>query len=515
MAQSQGGRIRITLKSAVKSTPMVVAPHTPGNSKITETQSLNVIKNLIRVSISEICYLRNLFPDEVFKERVYADMQIKCLAPQENSRDQSMQDAYSITEWLEAGAFDAMEKKYLLQLEFCIYALGKNKTPQNLLECYTYKIKETSNGSTFSTSFTGTQNIDSHPEKVKTQAVQMIRNLVSITNTLEPLPKSRYITMKLSYNDLCPSGWQPKYFKELTSDLGESFGESTLKLDVGRMATPFHAISMKLEAAESAFGTGVDAPSREVDISLSQANIVSNEDAKSPAVVSPSPEKTTEGIRRAKPGLPFSQPLQRQTRSPALTKDGLIRYCIQFKTVTIQEIEDKLGYDLTVIKKCMDELCAENVFTNRSDGEYEVMAQQDCYYFDAINLIHGKLRRHISVHTLAKCMSWSIYFAKAILWRMNHDKLIDMEREVAFDGYKVVLEDANRSIIQKAIQSVAEKAAQTTKTPGKKTPQRTSMSKPRPTSSCAYMPILQSNQMAKKRRVMISRVAATPMSMTR
>ncbi|RHZ04519.1 hypothetical protein DYB26_004295 [Aphanomyces astaci] len=256
---------------------MVVAPHTPANSKITETQSLNVIKNLIRVSISEICYLRSriyyghtmlefmfydvvdLFPDEVFKERVYADMHIKCLAPQENSRVQSMQDAYSITEWLEAGAFDAMEKKYLLQLEFCIYALGKNKTPQNLLECYTYKIKETSNGSTFSTSFTGTQNIDSHPEKVKTQAVQMIRNLVSITNTLEPLPKSRYITMKLSYND-------------------------------------------------------------------------------------------------------------------------------------------------------------------------------------AINLIHGKLRRHISVHTLAKCMSWSIYFAKAILWRMNHDKLIDMEREVAFDGYKVVLE---------------------------------------------------------------------------
>ncbi|RQM23582.1 hypothetical protein B5M09_004045 [Aphanomyces astaci] len=338
--QSQGGRIRITLKSAVKSTPMVVAPHTPGNSKITETQSLNVIKNLIRVSISEICYLRSrkyfghtmlefmfynvvdLFPDEVFKERVYADMQIKCLAPQENSRDQSMQDAYSITEWLEAGAFDAMEKKYLLQLEFCIYALGKNKTPQNLLECYTYKIKETSNGSTFSTSFTGTQNIDSHPEKVKTQAVQMIRNLVSITNTLEPLPKSRYITMK---------------------------------------------------------------------------------------------------------------------------------------------IEDKLGYDLTVIKKCMDE----------------------------VTRLYSKL-----------CMSWSIYFAKAILWRMNHDKLIDMEREVAFDGYKVVLE-------------VAEKAAQTTKTPGKKTPQRTSMSKPRPTSSCAYMPILQSNQMAKKRRVMISRVAATPMSMTR
>ncbi|RHY06180.1 hypothetical protein DYB36_002449 [Aphanomyces astaci] len=197
---------------------MVVAPHTPANSKITETQSLNVIKNLIRVSISEICYLRSriyyghtmlefmfydvvdLFPDEVFKERVYADMHIKCLAPQENSRVQSMQDAYSITEWLEAGAFDAMEKKYLLQLEFCIYALGKNKTPQNLLECYTYKIKETSNGSTFSTSFTGTQNIDSHPEKVKTQAVQMIRNLVSITNTLEPLPKSRYITMKLSYN---------------------------------------------------------------------------------------------------------------------------------------------------------------------------------------------------------------------------------------------------------------------------------------------------------------------------
>ncbi|ETV94775.1 hypothetical protein H310_11731 [Aphanomyces invadans] len=109
-------------------------PHTPGSSKITDQQSLNVFKNLIRVSISEICYIRNLFPEEVFKDRVYADMRIKCLAPIDNTTDQFMRDAHCVTEWLEAGAFDAMEKKYLLQMDFCIYALGKNKSPENLLE---------------------------------------------------------------------------------------------------------------------------------------------------------------------------------------------------------------------------------------------------------------------------------------------------------------------------------------------------------------------------------------------
>ncbi|KAF0718694.1 Aste57867_1544 [Aphanomyces stellatus] len=428
-------------------------PHTPASTKITSEQSLNVIKNMIRVSISEICYLRNIFPEEVFRERVYADMRIKCLAPDEVSRDPSMVDAFAITQWLEAGIFDAMGKNYLDQAVFCIYALGKNKSPDHLLESYTYKVKNTVDGSTLSTSFTGMQPIDSHPENVKAQAIQMIRNLVSITNTLEPLPKNRFITMKLSFNESCPADWQPQYFHTLSPDLSESFGKPTLKLDVGRMATPFHAVSMKLQAPEDAF---MAEKCPDDDIPQSQVNIIPSDSTdgvpNSPDEIAASQAQkakscANEGVSQTRP--PTSQKPQRATRNPAMAKDALIRFCVRSETVTVERVSNDLGYDAVVVKKCLDELCGDGVFEKKGDV-YTVRANEGTYFEEAINLVHGKRRHHISVHTLAKCLSWSMYFAKSILMRMHHEHLIDMDQEVAFDGYKVILDglidDSNRRV---------------------------------------------------------------------
>ena len=46
---------------------------TPGalKTKVTETQSLTLVKNLIRVSISTVCSLRGIFPQVCFQERTY------------------------------------------------------------------------------------------------------------------------------------------------------------------------------------------------------------------------------------------------------------------------------------------------------------------------------------------------------------------------------------------------------------------------------------------------------------
>lgn len=39
--------------------------------QVTKSQSLTLVKNLVRVSISTVCYLRNIFPDSCFQERSY------------------------------------------------------------------------------------------------------------------------------------------------------------------------------------------------------------------------------------------------------------------------------------------------------------------------------------------------------------------------------------------------------------------------------------------------------------
>ena len=41
----------------------------PQTKEITRQESQVLVRNLIRTSISTICYLRNLFPDESFQQR--------------------------------------------------------------------------------------------------------------------------------------------------------------------------------------------------------------------------------------------------------------------------------------------------------------------------------------------------------------------------------------------------------------------------------------------------------------
>ncbi|OQR90645.1 conserved protein with N-terminal HORMA domain [Achlya hypogyna] len=178
-------------------------PTTP--EQITRLQSTNVIKNMIRVSVSEICYLRNLFPEDVFRKRVYADMHINCLAPNKDVAGTSMQDALTLTLWMEEGAFEALEKEYLEQLAFCIYGVGSDSKPTKLLESYSFKIRSTPDAVTLSTNFLGGELVSSKPDKVKEQAIQLIRSLVSITNSLDALPGNRFITMKLTYNSGSPN----------------------------------------------------------------------------------------------------------------------------------------------------------------------------------------------------------------------------------------------------------------------------------------------------------------------
>ena len=116
------------------------------------------------------------------------------------------------------------------------------------------------------------------------------------------------------------------------------------------MATPFHSISMKLEAAEDSFSTenedvaqneGAEPLSELNNIDLNEPNL-SNELNRS--------NTTDEDIStsQAIPALPNSstQLCQRNLRSPAVTKDSLIRYCVQFETVVPARL-------VTVVKVCI------------------------------------------------------------------------------------------------------------------------------------------------------------------
>ena len=109
------------------STAQKVRPPKQQQAVWTETKSLNAVKSIIRTSISQICYLRALFPENCFSVTPFAeDVSVHALTPAkevEGSDDLVYidDDAWALTRWLEEGVFVALEKQYLKKMAFCIY----------------------------------------------------------------------------------------------------------------------------------------------------------------------------------------------------------------------------------------------------------------------------------------------------------------------------------------------------------------------------------------------------------
>ena len=87
------------------------------------------MKQRIRISISSICFHRDIFPESCFKCREYGSEKMSCyihtLEPAElNGNDIIVknQDAFNVTQWLEKGVFKALEDQYLEQLTFAIFS---------------------------------------------------------------------------------------------------------------------------------------------------------------------------------------------------------------------------------------------------------------------------------------------------------------------------------------------------------------------------------------------------------
>jgi hypothetical protein len=86
------------------------------------------MRNLLRTAISSIVYLRNIFPENCFKDRTLTGINIKALVP-------CTDDAKLLISWLEKGihylpevhnnhdsnsvigVFDALEKKYVSDIK--------------------------------------------------------------------------------------------------------------------------------------------------------------------------------------------------------------------------------------------------------------------------------------------------------------------------------------------------------------------------------------------------------------
>ena len=81
----------------------------------TRTKSCLFVKKLLTVSISNITYLRSMFPEEAYAKRSMDGLPLKILKERNK-----IKKAATLASWL-VGAFDAIEKGYLKELLLLVY----------------------------------------------------------------------------------------------------------------------------------------------------------------------------------------------------------------------------------------------------------------------------------------------------------------------------------------------------------------------------------------------------------
>eukprot|EP01135_Chromosphaera_perkinsii_P004811 Nk52_evm42s296 gene=Nk52_evmTU42s296 len=210
----------------------------------TQQQSLNLVKNLLKTTISNISYLRNLFPEDTFHDRGLEGLQLKVL------KRGNCPGADLLMNWMEKGCFDALQKHYLREI-----VLGISTDPEaknSVMETYTFKFAYNKNEGEMEITLLSQKNQLAKTKtktEIKKATVQMLRTLIVLTQTLKPLPDAKYISMKIFYYDeRTPATYQPPFFKDCEENIPFEFVDEPLNIKVGNIDTPHHSLKLRIQS---------------------------------------------------------------------------------------------------------------------------------------------------------------------------------------------------------------------------------------------------------------------------
>jgi len=234
------------------------------------------MKKLLAVAISNIAYMRVIFPEEAFSDRNLEGLNLKILR-----NDKTCPFASQMIDWLK-GVFDAVDKKYLRMIVLGIYRGCSD--PNTLLEMYTFRFSY--KDATEMEIYSNDRKISSAStaSETKKATISLLRSLSVLIQTMKPLPDDVRVTMKLYYyDDVTPEDYEPPGFRAAETDVICMEGNPT-KFQFPTVATSFHSLQLRAfvddatsggEEAASIAGdqqvTGAVETGMEVDISDTQS----------------------------------------------------------------------------------------------------------------------------------------------------------------------------------------------------------------------------------------------------
>lgn len=242
------------------STKQQVISKTATKTEINTEQSQRLIQTMLTMSFGCLAFLRGLFPDDNFVDQRFVPEKIdknynKNNTSQTNSikiktlvRGKST-EVDLFLDWLEKGVFQSVRFKFLKALSLGIFTDEQN--PTNLLENYIFTFDYSSDnriGIKIDTEKSGT--VTSSLLDSRKMVQQLMRRFIIITQSLEPLPQKKYLTMRLMFNENTPQDFQPNLFKDATFEkrptLNIPINTDLESSSVGTLDTKHHQMSIRV-----------------------------------------------------------------------------------------------------------------------------------------------------------------------------------------------------------------------------------------------------------------------------
>ncbi|XP_022083801.1 HORMA domain-containing protein 1-like [Acanthaster planci] len=238
--------------------------------QISETQSALFIKKLLAVAVSNIMYLRTIFPEHAFGDRCLEDLNLKILRD-----DSACPGACQVIKWVK-GCFDALDKKYLRALTIGIYV--DPDEPDTVIESYTFKFSYQGEGIQI---YRNDKKIAGATTEAETKkaTTRLLRTIVVLTQSLKSLPDDVIMTMKLLYyDDVTPADYEPPGFQPAETD-SFHFEEEPMNIRVGDVSTSFHTVKLRIKTDRKQFELREDNEKDEEDVvamETDKQDVVSN-----------------------------------------------------------------------------------------------------------------------------------------------------------------------------------------------------------------------------------------------
>jgi len=141
------------------------------------------------------------------------------------------------------------KKKYLKVMMFSICGEENGELGQ-IIESYDFNFSYPNDGVVLDiSSKSGKEKIKNEEiskDEVTKSMTRMIRTLISLAQTLDNIPDTRYITLKLFYYPNVPKDYEPTFFRASTNEEKAKLDESFLKLKVGSVKTKYHTMNIKI-----------------------------------------------------------------------------------------------------------------------------------------------------------------------------------------------------------------------------------------------------------------------------